>query len=134
MMPDGVIQRMRVGATNGLGAKFLSRENAATVGMLGSGWQAAAQLLAITKVRNIKKITVFSPTKDNRIRFAREMEKLLETEVSEVDSAAEAVEKADVIMAATNALQPVIKKSYLRQGVHITCVRQSELDAETLAS
>ena len=134
MMPDGVIQRMRVGATNGLGAKFLSREDAATVGMLGSGWQAAAQLMAITKVRNIKKITVFSPTKDNRIRFAREMEKLLETEVSEVDNAAQAVDKADVIMAATNALQPVIKKSYLHPGVHITCVRQSELDAESLAS
>ena len=134
MMPDGVIQRMRVGATNGLGAKFLSRENAATVGMLGSGWQAATQLMAITKVRNIKKITVFSPTKDNRIRFAREMEKLLETEVTEVDNAAQAVEKADVIMAATNALKPVIKKSYLNPGVHITCVRQSELDAESLAN
>ncbi len=134
MMPDGVIQRMRVGATNGLGAKFLSRENAETVGMLGSGWQAAAQLMAITRVRNIKKIIVFSPTRDNRIRFAGEMEKLLETEVSAADSSAQAAENADVIMAATNALNPVIKKSHLNPGVHITCVRQSELDAESLAS
>jgi ornithine cyclodeaminase/alanine dehydrogenase-like protein (mu-crystallin family) len=133
MMPDGVIQRMRVGATNGIGAKFLSRVNAETVAMLGSGWQAGAQLMAITKVRNIKKIIVFSPTRDNRVRFAREMEQLLETEVTAAESAEQAVENADVIMAATNALHPVIKKSHLKPGVHITCVRQSELDAESLA-
>jgi alanine dehydrogenase len=133
MMPDGVIQRMRVGATNGLGAKFLSREDAETVAMLGSGWQAGAQLMAITKVRNIKKIIVFSPTRDNRIRFAKEMEELLETEVSHAANAEQAVENADVIMAATNALNPVIKESHLKSGVHITCVRQSELDAEVLA-
>ena len=133
MMPDGVIQRMRVGATNGLGAKFLSRENAGTVAILGSGWQAGAQLMAITKVRNIKKIIVFSPTRDNRIKFAGEMEKLLETEVVDAESAAQAVENADVIMAATNALHPVIKRSHLKSGIHITCVRQSELDAEVLA-
>lgn len=133
MMPDGVIQRMRVGATNGLGAKFLSRENAGIVAILGSGWQAGAQLMAITKVRNIKKIIVFSPTRDNRIKFAREMETLLETEVVDAESAAQAVENADVIMAATNALHPVIKASHLKSGVHITCVRQSELDAEVLA-
>ena len=132
MMPDGVMQRMRVGATNGLGAKFLSRENAETVGMLGSGWQAGTQLMAICKVRKIKKIIVFSPTPNNRIKFAGEMERLLETEVSAAESAADAVENADVIMAATNALYPVIKKPYLNPGVHITCVRQSELDAETL--
>jgi ornithine cyclodeaminase/alanine dehydrogenase-like protein (mu-crystallin family) len=133
MMPDGVIQRMRVGATNGLGAKFLSRENAQTVAMLGSGWQAGAQLMAITKVRNIRKILVFSPTRDNRVKFAKEMEKSLEVEVCDAASAELAVENADIIMAATNALNPVIKKNYMKPGVHVTCVRQSELEAEVLA-
>ena len=133
MMPDGVIQRMRVGATNGLGAKFLSRENAQTVAMLGSGWQAGAQLMAITKVRNIRKILVFSPTRDNRVKFAKEMEKSLEVEVSDAASAELAVEHADIIMAATNALNPVIKENYMKPGVHVTCVRQSELEAEVLA-
>ncbi|HEX9446035.1 MAG TPA: ornithine cyclodeaminase family protein [Candidatus Binatia bacterium] len=134
MMPDGVLQRMRVGATNGLGAKYLSRENAATVAMLGSGWQAGAQLMAITRVRNIGKIIVFSPTRDSRIKFAGEMTELLKTEVSVAASAEQAVKDADVIMAATNALNPVLKKAHLKPGVHITCVRQSELDAEALAA
>ena len=40
IMPDGVMQRMRVGGTNGLGIKYLARKNAEVVGILGSGWQA----------------------------------------------------------------------------------------------
>ena len=55
IMPDGVMQRMRVGATNGLGIKYLARKNASTVGILGSGWQAGAQLMAACAVRKIKR-------------------------------------------------------------------------------
>ena len=133
MMPDGVLQRIRVGATNGLGAKYLAREDSRTVAMLGTGWQAGAQLMAITQVRNVDRIVVFSPTRENRVRFAAEMTELLNVEVSVAESAAQAVRHADVIMAATNALKPILERCYLKPGVHITCVRQSELDAETLA-
>ena len=51
ILPDGVMQRMRVGAANGLGIKYLARENARSVGILGSGWQAGAQLMAACAVR-----------------------------------------------------------------------------------
>ncbi len=54
ILPDGVMQRMRVGAANGLGAKYLARKNAKTVGILGSGWQAGAQLSAACAVRPIE--------------------------------------------------------------------------------
>src|SRR5262249_40024513 len=46
IMPDGVMQRMRVGAANGLGVKYLARKNASSVGILGCGWQAGARALA----------------------------------------------------------------------------------------
>src|SRR5216684_5725570 len=54
ILPDGVMQRIRVGATNGLGVKHLARENAKRVGILGSGWQAGAQLMAACAVRDIE--------------------------------------------------------------------------------
>src|SRR5262249_50914410 len=34
IMPDGVLQRIRVGATNGLGVKYLARKDAKAVGIL----------------------------------------------------------------------------------------------------
>src|SRR5882672_1231272 len=43
IFPDGVVQRMRVGAANALGAKYLARQDSRHVGILGSGWQAGAQ-------------------------------------------------------------------------------------------
>ena len=66
IFPDGVMQRMRVGAANGLGVKYLAREERATVGILGSGWQAGAQLMAACAVRDIETIRCFSPNAENR--------------------------------------------------------------------
>src|SRR5437868_4273391 len=54
IMPDGVMQRMRVGPANGLGIKYLARQNSSSVGILGSGWQAGAQRMACCAVRDIK--------------------------------------------------------------------------------
>src|ERR1700719_1609785 len=54
ILPDGVLQRIRVGATNGLGIKYLARKDARAVGILGSGWQAATQLMAACAVRKIE--------------------------------------------------------------------------------
>src|SRR6202012_678756 len=73
IMPDGVMQRMRVGAANGLGVKYLARKDAKTVGILGSGWQAGAQLMAVCAVRDIETIRCFSPDREHRETFAREM-------------------------------------------------------------
>src|SRR5262245_18802235 len=50
ILPDGVMQRMRVGAANGLGVKYLARSDAKSVAILGSGWQAGAQLMAVCAV------------------------------------------------------------------------------------
>src|SRR5580692_3735541 len=73
IFPDGVMQRMRVGAANGLGAKYLARQNASTVGLLGSGWQAGAQLMAACAVRPVEAIRCFSPNPQNRDTFTAQM-------------------------------------------------------------
>src|SRR4249919_2825461 len=39
--------QIRTGAATGVAAKFLAREGAASVGLIGAGWQAQSQLAAI---------------------------------------------------------------------------------------
>src|SRR5882672_6843054 len=106
IFPDGVMQRMRVGAANGLGIKHLARSNATTVGILGCGWQAGAQLMAACAVRKIASIRCFSPTKANREAFATQMSALLGVEVIPVDQPEDALAGADIAMCASNSLDP----------------------------
>lgn len=132
IFPDGCLQRLRVGGTNGLGAKYLARQDAAVVGILGSGWQAGSQLMALCVVRKIQRIKVFSPTPANRSAFAKEMEEKLGVEVKPVDSAEEAVQDSHIVAAATNSMEPVLKPQWVEPGMHLSTIRHSEIDGETL--
>jgi len=119
IMPDGVMQRMRVGAANGLGVKYLARKNAKTVGILGSGWQAGTQLMAVTAVRDIEAIRCFSPTKANRERFGREMAEKYGLEVKVCDSAEQIYRDADIVAALTDSAVSVIDGPRIEKGAHI---------------
>lgn len=130
ILPDGIVQRMRVGGTNGLAAKYLSREDASTVGMLGSGWQAGAQLMALCAVRSIQSIKVFSPNEENRKKFAAEMSNTLGVKVVPVDSPEKAVENVDIINTATNSMNPVFFGKWLYEGVHLSSIKRYEVDQE----
>src|SRR5262245_4741903 len=96
ILPDGVMQRMRVGAANGLGIKHLARADAKTVGLLGSGWQAGAQLMAACAVRDIETIRCFSPNAQNRETFAAAMRDLLGVDVQAVGQPEDAIKGADI--------------------------------------
>jgi ornithine cyclodeaminase/alanine dehydrogenase-like protein (mu-crystallin family) len=128
LFPDAHLQAFRVGATNGLGAKFLCRSDATRVGLLGSGWQAEARLRAYCEVRNIGQIKVFSPRRERRNDFAERMTTALGIPVLPVESSNDAVRDADIIAAATNSIAPVIDERWIRPGVHIDCVRELEFD------
>ncbi len=126
MFPDGVVQRMRVGAASGLGVKHLAREDVSTLALIGTGWQAGAQLMAARAVRRFKEIRVFSSRKENREQFARE------NSVKAVESAEACVAGADVILAATSAMVRVIEPAWLKPGMHVGCIKTEEIDGEVL--
>ena len=126
MFPDGVMQRLRVGAASGLGLKHLGREDAATLAIIGSGWQAGAQLMAARAVRRFKEIRVFSPRKETRERFARD------NEIRSVDSAEQCAAGADVILAATSSMVRVIEPKWLKPGMHVGCIKTEEIDDAVL--
>lgn len=133
ILPDGVVQRMRVGATNGLGAKYMAREDARTVGILGSGWQAGAQLMAVCAVRPIQKIRCYSPNREHRTAFAAEMTNHLGIEVVAVDDPEAAIEGADIAMCATNANSKIFGLEWVESGMHITSIKHVEIDAAAVA-
>ncbi|MFI5266924.1 MAG: ornithine cyclodeaminase family protein [Chloroflexota bacterium] len=73
IMPDGIIQRLRVGASSALAARHLARADAKTVGLIGAGNQAEAQLRGLACVRSLSQVRVYSPTSERRRDFADRM-------------------------------------------------------------
>jgi ornithine cyclodeaminase/alanine dehydrogenase-like protein (mu-crystallin family) len=90
--------------------------------LLGSGEQAKTQLTAHAVVRKLSKVKVYSPTKENRERFAKEMSEETGVEVVPVSSAEEAVRGSDIVTAATNTVDPVIQGKWVEPGMHLNSI------------
>jgi len=128
IFPDGVMQKMRVAATSALSAKFIAREDAEIVALIGAGWQAGAHALALSKVRALKEIRVFSPTKKRRETFCKELQEEIGVTMSPVDSPEAAVQGADIVQCATSAMENVYFKDWMQPGVHVATIRDGELE------
>jgi alanine dehydrogenase len=122
MMDDHHISTIRVGATSGVAAKYLARKDARIMGLLGSGEQAKTQVTAHLAVRPLTKVKVYSPTRENREKFAAEMSGQTGIEVEPVGSAEEAVRGSDIVTAATNTVEPVVQGKWLQEGMHVNSI------------
>lgn len=132
MCPDGFLQRLRVGATAGLGVKYLAREDSQVLGILGSGFQAETHITATCAVRPIKKIKIYSRDTTRRTQFAKRMEKTVGIETIAVDTPVDAVAGSDIVLTTTNSLKPVLKGEWLEAGMHVGTVLDLELDVPAL--
>jgi len=133
IMPDGVIQHLRVGASSALAARAMARPDARTVGLIGAGGQARAQLLGLALVRDLAEVRVYSPTPERRRAFAAEMRETLGIPVEAVDSARAAVDGVDIVATATNSATPVLEADWLAPGMHVGFIREFEMSDATLA-
>lgn len=130
---DGYLQHMRVGADGGIGVKYLANRDAAVVGMLGSGGMARTHMRAFTQVRNIKKLQVFSPTRENCEKFGRETAATYNIEVVVCDRPEDIYAGADIVASVTDSAVPVTDGTLLQKGSHIVNVGGSgQPDAESL--
>jgi len=117
---DHAVSPMRVGATSAVGAKYLARADARTLGILGSGQQAAAQVEAVLAVRpSIREIKVHSPTEANRRRFAERLAAAFGVEARALDRPRDCVAESDIVISATNTPDPVIFGDWLSPGTHV---------------
>jgi alanine dehydrogenase len=131
ILNDGYLQHMRVGADSGIGVKYMAREEARVVGMLGSGGMARTHVEAFALVRDIRRLQVYSPTKEHREAYAEEMERRFGIESVAVGSARDVYRGADIVAGCTDATGAVITGAWLEEGTHVTCVG-GKPDDETL--
>ncbi|MBI4785976.1 MAG: ornithine cyclodeaminase family protein [Chloroflexi bacterium] len=130
--------QQRTGAASGVASKYLARPDAATLGLLGTGWQAESQLQAVCAVLPIRIARCYSREAERRTAFAQKLGAQLGIELRAVDSAEEAAREADIVVTATNTREPVLRGEWLAPGAHVNAIGSNraearEIDDETVS-
>ncbi len=133
LMNASAITAIRTAAVSAVATRLLAREDTKKLAILGAGVQARSHLDSMRAVRNFDEIVLFSPTPGHAQALAEEFG------VETAESAEEAVRDADVVVTATNATEPVLERSWLKEGAHLNAVggrppQMTELDPETVAA
>ena len=122
-LPGNVaVTGLRTAATSAVGTDLLARPDAERVSVFGAGGQARNHLVALARVRKIKQVKVYSRTPENRVKFAREMEPVLNATIEPVGRPEDAVRGVDIILTATNSSVPVFDGRWLEAGAHVTSI------------
>lgn len=137
LMQADYLGQVRTGAATGVATRCLGRGNAAKVGLFGTGKQARTQAWAVSRVRKLAAIRVFSRSEENRNAFAREMEPICGCAIQPVARPEAAVVGMDVVITATSSKTPLFEGSLLAQGAHVNAIgsnflNKAEIDVETV--
>jgi ornithine cyclodeaminase len=133
------ITAIRTAAVSGLATRLLAREDAAELAIIGAGVQARTHLSAMACVRPIKRTRIASRGYESAQEFAKEMQPQFPFPIEPVESAEAAVHDADLIVTATIAREPVLRREWISPGAHINAVgtyspTAREIDTATIAA
>ncbi len=129
---------IRTAAAGAVAARMLAPPTVETVAVLGAGVQAYWQPLALYGERPFKTLSIWARSMPKaEVLKSRLREKLPDVEIWCSPDIESTVRRADVLITATQAREPLVRGEWLRRGAHVTAVgaddaTKSELDATAL--
>ncbi len=123
---------LRTGGIGGVAIDALARPGAETLGVLGTGFQARAQVGAACAARDFDDVIVYSPTPESRDSFADTLDGEIEPPVRAADGPEPVVREADALVCATDSEDPVFDPDWLEPGTHVTTIGPRFEDAHEL--
>ena len=132
LIEGDALGQIRTGAASGVATRRLARDDARTLGVIGTGWQARTQLEACVHVRHIENVLVYGRDEAKRAAFCEEMAAKTGVPVRGVASAREAIEPADVVCTMTSASSPVFDGAWLRPGTHVNAAGSNRANAQEI--
>jgi len=138
LMDGRYITEARTAAVSAVSARFLSKPDASTLAILGTGVQARSHLEAYAEVRGLKDVRVWSPKERSRERFVSDMSGHVAAPIRAMATAEHAVRGADLIVLVTSSATPVIESAWVGPGAHVVSVGacrpdQREMDPALVA-
>ena len=133
VLMDGVyVTAIRTACASAVATKALARPDTRVLGILGAGTQARTHIRAISRVRSIERVLIWSPSKVNAIYVREELEDELGIPIQPQESAEAVVRGADILTAVTDAAEPILEAGWLKPGVHINAVGSHRPDAREM--
>ena len=139
MMNASAITAIRTAAVSAVATDLLARADACNLALLGAGVQAHSHLTAMSHVRSIKRCLIASRHFEHAQNFADAVRSDFSFPLEPVKRVEEALQGADLIVTATTAVEPIVKREWISAGAHLNLVGSStpkarEVDSETMAA
>lgn len=134
-----LLGQRRTGAATALAARHMAAPDPREAAVLGSGFQAAAQVEALAAtLPSLRRIRVWSRNPGNASTFAMAQTLRLGLSVDAVESAEAAVRDVPIVACATTAREPILRGAWLAPGTFVAAAGANrltarEIDEETLA-
>jgi len=122
VMDGGYITAIRTACASALATNALANANAPVLGILGAGVQARAHILALTRVRELSLIKLYSPSGKSALSIEAELEQQCGVPIEVVNSPQHAVQDSDLVVTVTTAKEPIVKSEWIKPGAHINAV------------
>lgn len=129
-----VVTAMRTAATTAVATRALARSDVRRTAIVGTGQEARTHLAAMQAVRPAPEVRVFSRSAENRAAFIKEMTPLVEADLVDCQTLAEATGGADVVVLATKSPDPVLHGEHLEPGMHVNSIGSARADQFELAA
>ncbi|WP_142804920.1 MULTISPECIES: ornithine cyclodeaminase family protein [Tepidiphilus] len=123
---------MRTGAAGGVAAKYLARPDAKIAAIVGAGWQAQGQALALAETLPIETFRVAARTPEHVRAFCETMARRTGRQFVPAESVEAAVRGADVVVTVTTSPKPVLDADWLSEGVHLNAAGSNSLARQEL--
>lgn len=128
-MIDGpVITARRTAAASGLAARYLAREDASSLLMIGTGVMAPNLIRAHASARPIRHIVIWGRKPENARKLEDELKGDGFSSVTVTEDMEQAARSADIISCATLSTEPLLRGDWLQPGQHVDLVGAFKAD------
>ena len=122
LLDKGYLTDVRTAIAGAIASKYLSNPESSTVAIIGTGIQARMQLEALSLVRDIKNVNVWSRDIKKTHAYIEDVSKNINLNFTAFDNTNEVVNNADILITTTPSKKPLVNYSSLPKGIHITAM------------
>ena len=122
MIEANALGSLRTAAASGVATRWMADPAASDFAIVGTGRQALLQVAAVAVVRPLRRVRVFSPTRDNQLQFAARLRTRFDMPVEAPATLEEALAGADIATVVTRARAPFLHAGMFPGHAHLNAV------------